>query len=154
MGLFGREEQSQGQNPTPKEGFAAPSPPPAGSGDNQTSIARPTRIEGKVLGSGDLHVEGEIKGSINVTGALVVADSGRIEAKVHARNVTVSGHVRGDISATELIELAPAANVEGNMTASRILIRDGATFEGQVLMKESGSRPPLKASSARKTSGK
>lgn len=154
MSLFGREDRFQGQKATQKEDVMATSPAPTSAGGNRTIFARPTRIEGKVLGSGDIHVEGEIKGSINVTGELLVADSGQVEAKVHARNVTVSGHVKGDISATERIELAPSANVEGNMTAPRILIRDGATFEGQVLMKDPGNRPPLKASSARKMTGK
>jgi cytoskeletal protein CcmA (bactofilin family) len=80
-------------------------------------------------------VEGELSGNLDAAGHLLVAESGRVDANLHGRNVTIAGKVHGDVTADERIELEPAAEVQGNITAPRILIKDGATFEGQVFMK-------------------
>jgi cytoskeletal protein CcmA (bactofilin family) len=67
--------------------------------------------------------------------------------------VVVAGTVAADITADEKIELEASARVDGNITAPRILIKDGATFKGQVNMKDPDSRPAVRTSSARKDSG-
>jgi cytoskeletal protein CcmA (bactofilin family) len=113
-------------------------------------IARPSTIEGRVSGSGEIVVNGLVNGTIDATGRVVVAPQGRVEATVHGKTVTVAGAVVGDITADERIELSASARVEGNITAPRILIEDGATFRGQVNMKDPGRRPELKTSTARK----
>ena len=91
-----------------------------------------------------------VKGTIDGEGGVTVAEQGRIEATVHGRTVAIAGTVVGDITADEKIELETTARIEGNITAPRILIRDGASFRGQVNMKDPERRPALRTSSARK----
>ena len=148
MGLFGRDE------PAPE--IKTPQPPrktgasPAVGSENRTVIARPTRIEGRVLGSGEVLVDGTIKGIIDSDGKVRVAEQGRVEADVHARLVAVAGTVTGNITADERIILEPTAHVDGNITAPRILIEDGAIFKGQVNMKAPERSGSIQTSSARK----
>jgi len=133
MGLFGRDEPApeiKTPQPTRKTGAS-----PAVGSENRTVIARPTRIEGRVLGSGEVLVDGTIKGIIDSDGKVRVAEQGRVEADVHARLVAVAGTVTGNITADERIILEPTAHVDGNITAPRILIEDGAIFKGQVNMR-------------------
>jgi cytoskeletal protein CcmA (bactofilin family) len=150
MGIFGRDEQTSPADP------ARPAGPPheptvtPGDRESRTVIARPTRIEGRILGSGEILIDGEVEGAIEGTGTVQIAEHGGVEASVHARNVVVAGRVKGNISANQRIELQPSAFVEGNITAPRILIRDGATFKGQVMMKEPSERGSVTTSSARK----
>ncbi|MEJ2189997.1 MAG: polymer-forming cytoskeletal protein [Acidobacteriota bacterium] len=151
MGIFGRDEQTPPADPAPPAG--TPSQPTAvtpGDRESRTVIARPTRVEGRILGSGEILVDGEVEGAIEGTGTVQIAEHGGVEASVHARNVVVAGRVKGNISANQRIELQPSAFVEGNITAPRILIRDGATFKGQVMMKEPNARGVVTTSSARK----
>jgi cytoskeletal protein CcmA (bactofilin family) len=84
----------------------------------------------------------------------MVAARGRVDATVHGRVVMVAGRVIGDITADEKIELEPTAEVDGDITAPRILIRDGATFRGKVNMKPPEPRGELTTSSARKGTAK
>ena len=119
-------------------------------------IAAPTRIEGTIQGSEEIVVEGEVAGTVDITGRLVVADGGLVEGKVAARIIIVAGRVAGDLLAAERIELGPTCRVDGDITAPRIQIHDGATFDGHVLMKkpsgwnaEAGSRS-ITTSSARR----
>ena len=140
MGLFGRDDRPQNPaaqakpKPEPK---AQPNRSNAGpaSGAASTTIAQTCAIKGDLNSSGDVCIEGEFSGSVDTSAHLQVAQSGRVDAKLHGKNVSIAGQVKGNVTAVERIELEPSANVHGNIIAPRILIKDGATFEGQVFMK-------------------
>ena len=152
MGIFGRDETNPDQ---PSVGAAAsPSPTPAPRDlADRTIIAPQSKFDGLISGSGEIIVNGLVTGKIDASGTVKVANQGRVEATVHGKTVTVAGTVTGDITADERIELEPTSRVDGNITAPRILIQDGATFRGQVNMKEPATRPEVRTSSARKTPG-
>ena len=137
MGLFGRDDRGEGER---KEAAAHVPARRVTTGERAAPggsvIARSTRIEGTVLGSEEVRIEGQVNGTVDITSRLVVADGGLIQGKVAARSVIVAGTVSGDLLAAERIELGPTCKVEGNITAPRILIQDGATFNGQVFMKK------------------
>jgi cytoskeletal protein CcmA (bactofilin family) len=153
MGIFGRDDELPENTPVPKapkDGATQAAAGARGGSENRTVIARSTRVEGRVHLTGEIVINGEHKGAIEGSGSVHIAENGRVEAKVHARDVSVAGQIKGDITATERIELSASASVEGNIEAPRILIQDGATFKGQVIMKESPARGAVTTSSARK----
>ena len=152
MGIFGRDEPKPEQLLAQPAAKTATTPTPQEGGD-RTVIARPSKIEGRLSGSGEIVVNGLVNGTIDATGMVKVATQGHVEATVHGRVVTVAGTIAGDISADERIELEPSARVDGNLTAPRILIKDGATFRGQVNMREPDRQPSVRTSSARKEPG-
>ena len=152
MGIFGRDEANPDQQPAQSAVRPSASPTTPETAD-RTVIARPSKIEGRISGSGEIIVNGLVSGTIEATGTVKVGEKGRVEATVHGKIVSVSGAVIGDITADERIELETSAQVDGNITAPRILIKDGANFRGQVNMRKPESRPSLRTSSARKDSG-
>jgi len=152
MGIFGRDEANPDQQPAQTTTRPSPSLTTPEAAD-RTVIARPSKIEGRISGSGEIAVNGLVNGTIEASGTVRVAEKGRVEATVHGKVVSVAGTVTGDITADERIELETSAHVDGNITAPRILIKDGATFRGQVNMREPDRRPSLRISSARKESG-
>lgn len=105
-------------------------------------------IDGTVTGSEPVIVEGTIKGRINLTNDLRVGTKARIEATVHAKNVTVEGKLTGDISADERVELVAGATVDGNIKAPKIIVAEGARFRGAVDM--GAARPGANAEPAKK----
>jgi len=152
MGIFGRDEANPDQQPAQTTTRPSPSPTTPEAPD-RTVIARPSKIEGRISGSGEIIVNGLVNGTIEATGTVKVAEQGRVEATVHGKTVSIAGTVNGDITADEKIELEASAHVDGNITAPRILIKDGATFKGQVNMREPERRPSVRTSSARKEPG-
>ncbi len=84
-------------------------------------------------------IEGQVKGTIDLAGALRIGTQARVEAKVHARTVIIEGRVNGDISADERVELVASATVDGNIKAPKIIVAEGARFRGNVDM---GSAKP------------
>jgi cytoskeletal protein CcmA (bactofilin family) len=104
-----------------------------------TFIGANITIEGTVSGSERMVVEGTVRGKINLSADLLVATKARVEATVHARNVTVEGKLTGDVSADDRVELVASATVDGNIKAPKIIVAEGAKFRGSVDM---GSRVP------------
>ncbi|HOC41972.1 MAG TPA: polymer-forming cytoskeletal protein [Thermoanaerobaculales bacterium] len=151
MGIFGRDEHPTSSK-TSAQGSAGGRShgPSAAQPGGSTVIARGNRIEGTISGSSDIQVDGELQGSIEGSGVVRVAPQGRVEGTVAGRVVVVAGTVRGDISAAETAELESSAKVTGNITAPRIRIADGASFDGQVLMKEAATKAHPPASTARR----
>jgi cytoskeletal protein CcmA (bactofilin family) len=138
MGLFGRDDKATSASTS----AASTATDAATRSDGAvTIVAESNRFDGSLSGTGDVRIEGRVDGQIEVSGHLVVANSGRVTAKTHARVITVAGTVRGDLTADDKIELSPTAEVEGSLTAPRILIREGASFEGQVHMRDPGVAP-------------
>ena len=130
MALFSKEP-----TPAPRPDTrttTAPLPGAAFIGPNVT-------IEGTITGNEPLVVEGTVRGNINLSADLRVGTKARVEATVHARNVTVEGKLTGDVSADDRIELVASASVDGNIKAPKVIVAEGAKFRGNVDM---GSRLP------------
>src|SRR5260370_36551141 len=129
MALFSSKEVTP---PRP----AGTDPQPAFHG---TFLGPNVTVEGTVSGSETMLIEGSVRGKINLTSDLRVGTKARIEATMHAKNVTVEGKVTGDISADERVELVMTATVDGNIKAPKIIVAEGAKFRGSVDM---GSHKP------------
>lgn len=97
-------------------------------------IGPETAVRGALSGQEDLVIEGRVEGSVSLSGHLVVAESGDVEADVEIESIAVHGRVRGDISASRSITIERGAQVSGNVKAPRVIINDGAHFDGAVEM--------------------
>lgn len=131
MALFSKDQ------PPPKP---VPLRPPEGqAGPSTTYIGPNVTIDGTLSGGEPVLVEGTVHGKINLQSDLQIGTKARVEATVHARNVTVEGKVTGDISADDRLELVMTATVDGNIKAPKIVVAEGAKFRGSVDM---GSAKP------------
>jgi cytoskeletal protein CcmA (bactofilin family) len=123
-----------------------PTPQPRGLDAQPTSgstfIGPNLTIDGTISGSETVLIEGTVRGKINLSGELRIGTKGRVEATVHAKNVTVEGKLTGDVSADDKVELVASATVDGNIKAPKIVVAEGARFRGSVDM---GSAKPEKS---------
>ena len=114
---------------------------------NGTFFGPNITIDGTVTGSEPVLIEGMVRGKINLSGELRIGTKARIEATVHAKNVTVEGKLTGDVSAEDRVELVASATVDGNIKAPKIVVAEGARFRGSVDM---GSAKPAAATETAK----
>jgi cytoskeletal protein CcmA (bactofilin family) len=150
MGIFGREDKQPAKQQQGDRHDRSEAPTSTVRSDDLTVISEKIFIDGSLSGTGKVLVDGRVKGKIESRGTVTVAARGRIEASLHAKVVVVSGKVSGNITADDRIELEATANVQGDLTAPRILIKDGAKFMGQVNMRSPETRGEVSGSSARK----
>jgi cytoskeletal protein CcmA (bactofilin family) len=100
-----------------------------------THIGKSVVFDGELTSDEDLRFEGTLKGHIHLREAmLTIGEGATVEADIRARQVVVQGTVRGSISAGQRIELAATAKVDGSLTAERVVIAEGARFNGGVDM--------------------
>lgn len=93
-----------------------------------------TTIIGDITSSGDIRVDGTLKGSINTKGKVVVGSTGIVEGDVTCQNADVSGEIKAKITVSELLSLKTTAKLDGDIIANKLAIEPGATFSGSCSM--------------------
>lgn len=100
-------------------------------------IGATTRIEGNVLFSGGLRVDGTVKGNVSALpdqpSTLVVSEQARIEGEVQASHVVVNGTIHGPVDSRETLELQASSRVKGDIHYKSLEIQQGAVVEGRLV---------------------
>ncbi|MBI5473908.1 MAG: polymer-forming cytoskeletal protein [Ignavibacteriae bacterium] len=107
-----------------------------------TLIAGNTLFEGKIKTEGSIRIDGKFVGEVTAKANAAVGSSGTIEGNLSARNVTVAGKISGTVQATEKLVLESKSIVQGDIRAARLVVDEGATFDGRCDMKQAGSPAP------------
>jgi len=105
-----------------------------------TVVGQGARIEGTLVSAGSLRVDGQVKGKITAEGDVALSPQSRVEADIHAQNVTIGGQFRGNAIAKGKAELTRGGRVDGNITSRTLVIAEGAVFSGQSIMGEQGAQ--------------
>lgn len=99
--------------------------------DIETIIGPSVKLEGELLGEGNISIHGTVSGKIETKGNLMIGEGSLIKAEVSAANVSVAGTVEGDIHSKEKLEIIENGKVIGDITSSTLSISPGANFSGQ-----------------------
>ncbi len=104
------------------------------SSNNQTTvIAKDTKIEGKLISSQSIRLDGELVGKLECDKKLVLGNSGVINGEINCKSdSSIGGYVKGDIVSAETLHLLSSARIEGNITAAKIIVESGAGYKGQL----------------------
>ena len=90
-----------------------------------------TKIKGDLNSEGDLRIDGNLRGSIDVKAKLVLGVSAMVEGNIKAINCDVSGNVIGNISVSELLTIKASAKIMGDISCNKLIIEAGAEFNGK-----------------------
>ena len=100
-------------------------------------IGAAAKIEGNLIFSGGLRVDGEITGNvIAVPGepsTLVLSEHGRINGEISATHLVINGVVNGSVSAAEYMELQSNSRITGDVYYKSLEIQIGAVVEGRLI---------------------
>jgi cytoskeletal protein CcmA (bactofilin family) len=96
-----------------------------------TIVGKDTVFVGNIESSGSIRVEGRFEGQLITEGDLIIGESGSVQGKVGAKNVTIAGYLNGEIDARGKLELLPTATVQGDAQMMFLVVEEGASFQGQ-----------------------
>jgi cytoskeletal protein CcmA (bactofilin family) len=97
-------------------------------------IGAGTNIKGDVESSGDIRIDGTLRGNLRTKGKVVIGTSGFVKGEVHCKNSDVEGKIEGKINVLELLSLKAPSVILGDISAKRLAIEPGAKFTGNCNM--------------------
>lgn len=87
-------------------------------------------IRGELKISGFIRIDGDLDGSLETGGKVIVGESARIRGDVRARSITVGGVVQGDIVAPEGVTILSSGLVIGNILTKRLVVEESVILNG------------------------
>lgn len=98
-----------------------------------------TIITGDVSTEGDVRIDGKVTGNVTSKSKVVIGAPGIIEGNIRCQNAYVDGRVNGNVDVTELLILSSTAVVEGDIKIKKLVVQEGARFNGKCSMATSNS---------------
>lgn len=106
------------------------------SGDLNTIIGKGSSFEGTFVVQSTIRIDGKIKGKITTSESLVVGKEGEIDGEVTVRNAIIGGKVKGKLNASGKVVLEAQSKFNGELKTAKLVIDDGAIFEGSCSMSD------------------
>jgi cytoskeletal protein CcmA (bactofilin family) len=108
------------------------------SADGELSfVGASTVIEGKIKTDGSIRIDGKLIGELVAKANAAIGINGTVEGSLTARNVSLAGKVNGTITATDKLILEGKSVMKGDVRAARLVVDEGAMFDGQCDMTSS-----------------
>ncbi len=106
--------------------------------DNSTInlISTGTDITGDIKSTGDIRIDGTLRGNLNTKGKVVIGPTGKVSGEVICKNSEVSGIVEGKIIVGQLLNLKASSKITGDIVTAKLSIEPGALFTGNCKMGE------------------
>lgn len=99
-----------------------------------TVIGEGLTIEGELVSEEEIEIEGTVRGTVQSSESVVVAQGAIVEADVSGATVTIGGSVTGNVTSSDRVDLQAGGRLVGDLKAARLTIADGASFKGSVDM--------------------
>ena len=149
MALF----RSDPASPTPMA-KTRPSAGPVNPAEQHNIIGTSTVVEGTLRSNGNVNISGTVNGNVEVEGRTMVMPGGVVDGEVVTTSAEVAGTVRGEVRVRERLVLKASAVVEGDIRTGKLVVEDGATFNGSCEMGEGAVRAAGRADSGRSDAGR
>src|SRR5512136_1505392 len=96
-----------------------------------------TTVEGNVIFSGGLRIDGRVKGNVltadDQPSTLVLSERARVEGEIRVSHAVINGTVVGPVSGGEYVELQAKSNVTGDVHYRTLEIQLGAVVQGRLV---------------------
>jgi cytoskeletal protein CcmA (bactofilin family) len=100
--------------------------------DYTTVLGPDASFKGELSFEKGMRIHGRLEGKISTPGRVHVAREAKISADVEAGAILVEGEIHGNLMAQDRIELKNSARFEGDLRASKLVVDEGAVFNGHV----------------------
>jgi len=103
---------------------------------SETAIGNGARITGDMETIGSIRIDGKITGNVTSEARVVIGASGYLEGNLRAESSIIDGKIKGTVSIQNLLTLKTTAVIDGDIVCNKLVIENGATFNGTCKMGE------------------
>lgn len=102
--------------------------------DAETIIGPSVMVKGNFNSSGNIVIEGVLKGGVKTAGNIYIGDHANITADLEAKTARIGGEVRGNLKIQERLQVAQSAKIFGDVECAMLLVEAGAVINGKISM--------------------
>lgn len=95
-----------------------------------------TELSGELRFRDVMRVDGRIKGRIVSDNTLIIGETGQVDAEIDCGVVSIRGRVTGTVRGRQRIELLSGCRVQATLVSPKLVVEDGAFFQGDCKMGE------------------
>jgi cytoskeletal protein CcmA (bactofilin family) len=103
-------------------------------------IGESTTVEGNVIFTGGLRIDGRVKGSVLTSddqpSTLVLSERARVEGEIRVSHAVINGTVVGPVYGSQYVELQTKCKVTGDVHYRTLEIQLGAVVQGRLVHQE------------------
>lgn len=111
--------------------------------DGYSVIDKHLVIAGDLATDGTVRVDGRIEGSLHRIDRMIIGDGACVVGNVEAREVVIGGELTGDLRVSGRVEVQESGMVRGNIHAPAVLLAEGGTVHGHVVVHPLDSDAPM-----------
>ena len=108
-------------------------------------IVQGTEINGDLVSDSNVLLEGDMNGNISCSGKVIVGASGKVIGNLVCVHAEIQGTINGEITVEGLLTLTATAQIKGDIQTAKLVIQEGAMFEGSCVMKSTAAPTPFSA---------
>lgn len=108
-----------------------------------SDLGEGAELSGELSFANGVRINGSVQGKVHAATILEIGPTGKINAEVHVRTLSIRGEFRGIIHASDRVEIHKEGKVYGEIFSPCLIIEAGAVFEGRCNM-SSSPKPALK----------
>lgn len=94
------------------------------------SLVAGTVIKGNVQSETDIRMDGTLEGNLQSSAKVIIGKSALITGDIDCNSIVIQGKVEGNITAQSSLHIQETGKVKGNITTHKLIIEDGAVFNG------------------------
>lgn len=100
------------------------------------ALTNGSKIVGKIFADTDFRIDGEVEGTINCNGKVVIGQKGILKGSISCVSAEIIGTVDGDIVVSETLSLRSTAIITGDVKTKILVVEPNAVFHGTCSMKD------------------
>jgi len=98
-----------------------------------TIIGKGSAISGNMKVNGFIRIDGDIDGSLETDGNVIVGENARIRGDLTAKSVIIGGIIKGNVNANESVKILAEAAVIGDVISRKVQVDGSALIHGHCI---------------------
>lgn len=95
-----------------------------------------TWLKGNLKAEGGVRIDGMLEGEITTSDTFVLGKTGIVKGTVKTKDALIGGKIIGNLNSRGKVELKTGSVINGDIICKKLIIEEGATFDGFCKMSE------------------
>ncbi len=98
------------------------------SNNVSNSIVEGTIINGDIIASNDIRIDGALVGKLDCKGRVIIGPQGKVEGDIICINAIIEGSFKGNLNVKELLTVKETGMISGEIVTDKLQVQNGAVF--------------------------